>query len=405
MRDIPPQLRRAQARLKIGGYSEPQRLVFAVAGHIIHKADRQHPADALLRHELTAQRRFAPDFKAQVSLAVFAYYRWRGWLDLNDPMLNQIKRALDLAEEFADRPASFSDNELVTHAVPPWVRDQIEVVPAWVRTIQGEPKLWLRARPGQRSALAESLGIAQAARAGCGQDTLPDTMLYEGNEDLFRRPEFHAGEFEIQDISSQVVGLLCDPQPGEVWWDACAGEGGKTLHLAALMRNKGLVWASDRAAWRLQRLRRRAARARVFNYRAALWDGDERPPTRTKFDGVLVDAPCSGLGTWQRNPHARWTTTLEDVHELSEVQLRLLTNVAKSLKPWGKLIYVACTLTRAETVDVAARVEKQFPELSRLSLRNPLKPSEPPQNQLWLWPQDGGGNGMFVAAWQRRSDS
>jgi len=394
----------AQARLRTGGQSEPESFVFGLAGHIIHKADRQHPADALLRHELMAQRRFAQDFKTQVSRAVLGYYRWRGWLDLTEPIPNQIKQALELAEQFADRPASFSDQELMTHAVPQWVREQIAVAPEWVRAIQGEPKLWLRARPGQRSALAEKLGIAQAAPAGCGQHALPDTMLYQGNEDLFRRPEFHAGEFEIQDISSQVVGLLCEPRPGETWWDACAGEGGKMLHLADLMQNKGLVWASDRAAWRLQRLRRRAARAKVFNYRAALWDGGERPPNKTKFDGVLVDAPCSGIGTWQRNPHARWTTTVEDVRELSEVQLRLLTNVAKSLKPLGKLVYAACTLTRAETVEVAARVEKQLPELSPLSLRNPLKPNEPSQNQLWLWPQDCGGNGIFVAAWQRRSD-
>jgi len=182
------QLRDVPARLETGSQSESQRLVFALAGHIIHKADRQHPADALLRHELMAQRRFSQDFKAQVSRAVLAYYRWRGWLDLNEPIPNQINQALDLAEQFADRPASFSDEELMTHAVPQWVREQIEVVPAWVRAIQAEPKLWLRSRPGQRSVLAENLGVASAAAADSAQHSLPDTILYEGNEDLFRRP-------------------------------------------------------------------------------------------------------------------------------------------------------------------------------------------------------------------------
>src|SRR5205823_5977071 len=128
---------------------------------------------------------------------------------------------------------------------------------------------------------------------------LPEALVYEGETDLFRTPEFHAGEFEIQDLSSQAVGWLCDPKPGETWWDACAGEGGKLLHLSDLMQNKGLIWASDRAAWRLQKLKRRTARAKVFNYRAALWDGGAKLPTKTKFDGVLVDAPCSGLGTWR----------------------------------------------------------------------------------------------------------
>ena len=107
LREIPLPLRSLRARLKTGGQNEPQRLVLALAGHIIHKADREHPADALLRHELMAQRRFAQDFKAQVSRAVLAYYRWRGWLDLNEPSHSQIKQALELAEQFADRPARF----------------------------------------------------------------------------------------------------------------------------------------------------------------------------------------------------------------------------------------------------------------------------------------------------------
>src|SRR6185295_17316743 len=128
----------------------------------------------------------------------------------------------------------------------------------------------------------------------------------------------------------------------------CAGEGGKTMHLSALMENKGLIWASDRAAWRLKNLKRRAARAKVFNFRSELWDGGAKLPTKTKFDGILVDAPCSGVGTWQRNPHARWTTTLDDVRELGAVQLQLLDRVAGSLKPEGRLIYSVCTLTRTE---------------------------------------------------------
>src|SRR6185436_472482 len=93
--------------------------------------------------------------------------------------------------------------------------------------------------------------------------------------------------------------------------------------------------------------------AKVFNYRAALWDGGERPPTKTKFDGVLVDAPCSGIGTWQRNPHARWTTSANDVRELAEIQCTLLMNVADSVKPGGKLIYSVCTMSRDETVRAA----------------------------------------------------
>src|SRR6185369_226103 len=133
-------------------------------------------------------------------------------------------------------------------------------------------------------------------------------------------------------------------------------------------------WASDRAEWRLKHLKRRTARAKAFNYRAALWNGGAKLPTKTKFDGVLLDAPCSGVGTWQRNPHARWTTTLEDVKELAAVQKQLLANVAPSVKPGGKLVYAVCTLTKSETTEVMEDFEKRFPEFKAVTVKNPIKP-------------------------------
>ena len=110
------------------------------------------------------------------------------------------------------------------------------------------------------------------------------------------------------------------------------------LHLSDLMANKGLIWASDRAEWRLKRLKLRAGRAQVFNYRSALWNGGKNLPTQSRFDGVLVDAPCGGVGTWQRNPHARWTTTESDIDELAGVQRDLLAHAARAVKPGGKLV-------------------------------------------------------------------
>ena len=203
-----------------------------------------------------------------------------------------------------------------------------------------------------------------------------DTLEYTGAQDLFRTAEFHSGEFELQDLSSQAVGFICNPQQGETWWDACAGEGGKTLLLSELMENKGLIWASDRASWRLKFLKRRAARSRAFNYRTAPWDGSSRLPTKTKFNGVLVDAPCTGIGTWHRNPHARWTTTQQDVIELSQLQCQLLGNVATSLKPGGKLVYSVCTLTRSETAAVADAFERARPDFEPLPAGIHLKNRE-----------------------------
>jgi 16S rRNA (cytosine967-C5)-methyltransferase len=371
--------------------------LLSIAANVVGRANRERPADGVLRDELRRQRGISRDDGRFVSESVFAFYRWYGWLNRQEPIEQQLRQARKLNRAFQLDSQSVPDGEL-TKAVPDWTKDHVEVSPSWLRALQLEPKLWLRARPGQGRQLAEKLGECWVA----GDGLLADTLRYDGSEDLFRTREFQSGEFELQDVSSQMVGLVCNPQPGETWWDACAGEGGKLLHLGDLMRNKGLIWASDRAEWRLKKLKLRAARARLFNYRATLWDGGTKLPTKTKFDGILVDAPCSGIGTWQRNPHARWTATPEDVRELGEIQKRLLANTVPALKPGGRLVYSVCTLARAETTEVAEAITKQFPELKVQPLSNPLT-AEKESGQIWFWPQEMEGNGMFICAWQKQS--
>ncbi len=375
---------------------------FEIAAEVIRAAGREKPADAALREVLKRQRDLAPFDATEISRIVFRHYRWLGWLRDERNLEAKFRVARQWEGQFQAKPRSISLAELRAKAVPAWLLDEMKVGEAWLRCLQGEPKLWLRAKRGQGSALAEKLRLTRTP----APPVLPDALAYDGEADLFKTPEFHAGEFEIQDIASQLVGLLCDPQPGETWWDACAGEGGKTMHLSDLMGNKGLIWVSDRAEWRLKNLKRRAARAKVFNYRAVLWDGGTKLPTRTKFDGVLVDAPCSGVGTWQRNPHARWTTDAKDVAELAEVQQRLLANVAGSVKPGGKLIYSVCTLTSKETAEVVENFNRKHTEFEPMALSLPA--GEDKESLLTsaatmtIWPQEWGGNGMFIAGWRRR---
>jgi 16S rRNA (cytosine967-C5)-methyltransferase len=371
-----------------------------LAAQIIEKCSVENPADRVLREKLKAARELNRRQSGDISRAVFAYYRWLGWLDTTASMETQLKRALGLAADFQARPETFSDSDLMQRAVPAWANNVMEVTADWCRTLQTEPKLWLRARPGQGRALAAALRDCRAFGTG----RLADCVEYFGGEDLFRTREFQAGEFEMQDISSQAVGLVCDPLAGQTWWDVCAGEGGKMLHLADLMDNKGLIWATDRADWRLQKLKRRAARARVFNYRTKLWSDPDKPPTKTKFDGVLVDAPCSGIGTWHRNPQARWTTAPHDLIELSELQRRLLACAASALKVDGKLVYSVCTLARAENEDVVRSFEKEFPNFKPVCLQNVLDTRSAPSQKLCYRPQTFGGNGMFIAAWTRQRD-
>ncbi|HXI51177.1 MAG TPA: RsmB/NOP family class I SAM-dependent RNA methyltransferase [Candidatus Saccharimonadales bacterium] len=370
--------------------------VLALAESVVQRSSRQHLADAVLREALKAARGLPPELARKAAETVFAFFRWRGWLGAEGTDLQrQLTEAVGLQERFDREPGTFPDAELTARAAPDWVHEHLTVTPAWARFLQQRPRLWLRTQPGQSAELAKRWPDLRVM-AGAG---LPDALEYVGTQDLFVTPEFHAGVFEIQDLASQVVCELCTARAGETWWDACAGEGGKTLGLSARMGNQGLIWASDRAQWRLQRLKRRAARAKAFNYRLAPWEGGARLPTRTKFDGVLLDAPCSGLGTWQRNPQARWTTTPQDVAELAAVQRTLLGHVVPALKPGGRLLYAVCTLTGAETVAVADAIEAGFPALRPWPMKNPLRPQEAAAPRIWLGPEDGG-NGMFVAGWR-----
>jgi 16S rRNA (cytosine967-C5)-methyltransferase len=414
---------------------------------VLGTLNRELPADAALRRYLAVARRLGPAEKRAVSRAFFAWFRWLEWLDRRESAQKQIAAALALHERFARDPAAVKPAALAARAVPAWARDEVDFPLETLRQLQRDPALWLRARPGQAAQLAAALGdcipaaehlaarppaaaaafaaaasasptlaapatadaasaTADAASAAAGASAaaphsvvrIPDSaLLYTGGKDLFLTPQFHNGLFEIQDLASQLVGLACSPRPGQTWWDACAGEGGKALHLADLMDNKGLLWASDRSHRRLQLLKRRAARARIHNYRAIHWDGSARLPTRTRFDGVLVDAPCSGLGTWQRNPHARWTTTPRDIAELAAIQKNLLNHAAPSVKAGGRLLYAACTLTRGETLAVADAFTDAHPEFAPAPVF-----AESGAPRLTLWPHALNANGMFIAAWRRK---
>jgi 16S rRNA (cytosine967-C5)-methyltransferase len=372
----------------------PDQATLNHAAQVLTTISANQRADTALRFYFEHHRYLQPPAKRAISQAVFAYFRWFSWLDPKTPPQKRIEHACTQHERFVADEKSVKAETLAVRAVPEWLRSEMDLPADFLRQLQHEPALWLRARPGQAPKLARQLGDCELTPHA------PDALRYVGKQDLFRTSQFTEGAFEIQDLASQMVSLAAAPEPGETWWDACAGEGGKTLHLADLMANKGIVWASDRHTRRLDTLKRRAARAQLFNYRTVVWDGSAKPPTKTKFNGILVDAPCSGVGTWQKNPHARWTTTPADIRQLAVAQRSLLEHVAGSLKPRGRLIYAVCTLTRSETTAVADAFTAAHPELEPLPLVTPS--SSAPRVQLQLWPHELNANGMFIAAWRHR---
>ncbi len=386
-------------------------------------------ADTALRFYFEHHRYLQPPAKRVISQTVFVYFRWLSWLDAKASPQKRLEQAVGMHERFTADAKSIKPEALAVRAVPAWLWDELSFPPAadanapsvasakdgYLRQLQRDPALWIRARPGQGVALAKSLFACEFT------DRTPDALRFTGTQDLFKTEQFKTGEFEIQDLASQLVSLAAAPKPGENWWDACAGEGGKALHLADLMQNKGVVWATDRNGKRIDTLKRRFARAKLFNYRTDFWDGGSKLPSKMKFDGILLDAPCSGVGTWQRNPHARWTTTPDDVRELAAMQRVLLENVCKSLKPGGRLIYAVCTLTRSETTAVADAFTAAHPELEPVAVEAggrtpdagksrakdhdsteavpPASCVRPPASGF-LWPHELNANGMFIASWK-----
>src|SRR5690242_4359756 len=175
-----------------------QKPLLQTACKIIAQADREHPADTLLRETFKRLRVFNADETRAISNTVFTYFRWRGFVNASDETETQVRQAFTLAAQFERDPFSLADEQLRTNTVPDWTAAEVDANVDWLRILQRPPNLWLRAKRGQGTLLANKL-LAEPR-------LLPDALVYGGNEDLFRTPEFHAGEFELQDISSQAVG-------------------------------------------------------------------------------------------------------------------------------------------------------------------------------------------------------
>lgn len=224
---------------------------------------------------------------------------------------------------------------------------------------------------------------------------------------LARLKGLKTGEIEIQDEGSQLVAALVDARPGERVADFCAGAGGKTLALAAQMHNKGHVAACDVNATRLKRCAERLRQAGLHNVETRVLSSEsDRWVKRHKlgFDRVLVDAPCSGTGTWRRNPDARWRPPAEDgLDKLVALQARILASAARLVKPGGRLVYATCSMLTAENEAQVAAFLTAHPAFRLL----PLAEVAPPLSAaaegsfLSLTPARHDTDGFFAAVMQR----
>jgi len=180
-------------------------------------------------------------------------------------------------------------------------------------------------------------------------DGTPEGLVLSERKNVFLSPIFKQGYFEVQDRSSQRIAHILDPKPGDRVCDACAGAGGKSLHIAALMQNKGRILSMDVNDRKLEELRARSSRAGISIIETRLIEGTKTIKRQEqKFDRVLLDVPCSGLGVVRRNPDTKWKLTESRLSELLEQQSQILTLYSRMVKPGGILVYATCSVIPAE---------------------------------------------------------
>ncbi len=194
----------------------------------------------------------------------------------------------------------------------------------------------------------------------------PDALILTERANVFLTDAFKDGLFEVQDASSQLVAYFLDVQPGMRVVDTCAGAGGKTLHLASLMENKGQLIAMDLYESKLKQLKIRAKRNGAFNIEPRVIESTKTiKKLHEKADRVLIDAPCSGLGVLKRNPDSKWKLQPEFIDNIRKVQSEVLENYSKIVKPGGKLVYATCSVLPSENQEqikhfLSTEIGKEF---------------------------------------------
>jgi 16S rRNA (cytosine967-C5)-methyltransferase len=338
--------------------------------------------------------------------------------DYRPKQMNRTERSFALSLEGAD---------IRNGAQPKWVRFEY---PEWI-----EKSLIKRFGPGYEQEMAAQIDEAATdIRANALKATRDEAIAALSAENvtatathlsplglrLDGRPPmgalkcFQDGLIEVQDEGSQLAALLVDARPGQRVVDFCAGAGGKTLAIAAAMKNKGKIVACDTLKGRVERAGDRLKRAGVFNVERRGLESERDPWVKRhagSFDRVLVDAPCSGTGTWRRNPDAKWNLQPEDLPRLAKLQASILDSAQRLVKPGGRLVYATCSMLAEENDHQIDAFLASHPDFERLPIADVWRdvigtdcPADGPT--LSLTPLRHGTDGFFVAVMERKaSDS
>jgi 16S rRNA (cytosine967-C5)-methyltransferase len=418
------------------GNSAPLRPTPALLGHAAAVTrvllQLSGPADETLSRYLRAHRALGQRERAFIAEAAFAVLRRRSSLEAaagSGAAEALVAAALVRVLGFSGRALE----GLVDAALLEKVRAaRSETFPAAVRADLPD---WLWERLVTARGAEEALRIAQGlanpapldlrvnlarisreqAQARLAQEGIeaaatpysPAGLRIAGKPAINRSALYTDGLVEVQDEGSQLLALLVAPRRGEMIADYCAGAGGKTLALGMLMRGSGRIYAFDTSPKRLAALAPRAARAGISNVQAAVLGDDGAARAKRlagKLDRVLVDAPCSGLGTLRRNPDLKWRQCPTAIDELAQKQLRILRAAAQLLKPGGRLVYATCSILADENEAVAEAFQAAQPEFAALHCGELLAEQRvalEAGQYLQLWPHRHATDGFFAAVFER----
>lgn len=402
-------------------------ILLEILEQVVEAVREGQPADRTLHGILSRQRKFGSRDRRLIGDAVFAWFRWHGATgDLPYPIglcaawafeqrewppaLQAILQDLGLETPETAAPASNLDElkhrveadlklELspVEEWLPTWFREETEHLGPWTDRIiehTSRPPTWLRVDQERQSELHADLLEAGGEWAG---ESTPNAYAFAQPGAVNQLLQKHEDALEIQDLGSQQVAVICDPKPGQTWWDACCGAGGKSLQLLDLAKRNLDLTCTDRRESVLKELVKRGRRhgtGKVRRYALDLLNPPQLP--NIEFDGILLDAPCSGTGTWSRNPDDAWRTEKKEIGQQARRQVKMVETVLPVLKKGGTLVYAVCSITQSETTAVVKAILEQHPSLSLCPFPHPFT-GEETDGSLLMLPTETRGDGMFVA--------
>ena len=402
-----------------------------------------HPADAIVSRFFRDNRGLGPRERATLAETVYTVLRKKQLFDhlapsgsgpkerrlailgfygpgdfLRSALTDQEKNWLDQCEQV--KPEDLMERH--RHNLPEWlvqpIKDQVgEGFWPLVDSLNRGAGLDLRVNDFKAKRADVQKELNAAGIKALPTPYSPWGLRIAGKPALNKTEAFTRGDFEVQDEGSQLLAMLVDAKRGEMVVDFCAGAGGKTLALGAAMRSTGRLYAFDTSAHRLDSFKPRMARSGLSNVHPAAiaHERDDRVKRLAgKIDRVLVDAPCTGLGTLRRNPDLKWRQTMQSVEEMAVKQTAILQSAARLVKSGGRLVYATCSVLPQENEAIAEAFGAANPDFVALPAGEILKNLKVTQAEtlcsggengalyLRLWPHMHATDGFFAAVWQKK---